>query len=100
MSEVPPGKTSANEPPPEVFDAPLDPPSDPTPFVPPVIIGEGPPSRTLPSLEPPFFIPPVVIGGGPLDPPDGSGDGDGDAHGEANPIVPVPEASTLFLLGS
>ena len=68
LSEVPQGKTSPDEPAPGVFDAPLNPPSEPTPSMPPILIGGGslnPPSGSTPS------IPPVVIGGGPLDPPSG-----------------------------
>ena len=121
LSEVPQGKTSPDEPAPEVLDAPLNPPSEPTPFMPPVVIGGGP---LNPPSEPAPFIPPVVIGGGPLNPPsdptpsmppgvvgggpldpaDGSrdrdGDRDGDGDGEGNSSVPVPEPTTMLLLGS
>jgi len=109
LSEVPQGKTSPDEPAPEVLDAPTLPSSELTPFMPPVVIGGGPPdpdeptpevldTPTLPSSEPAPFMPPVVIGGGPLDPADGSMDGDGDDAG--NPSVPVPEPTTMLLLGS
>jgi hypothetical protein len=86
LSEVPQGKTSPDEPAPGVFDAPLNPPSEPTPFMPPILIGGGslnPPSGSTPS------IPPVVIGQGPLDPADGG-----------NSFDPVPEPTTILLLGS
>jgi hypothetical protein len=100
LSEVPQGKTSPDEPAPELLDTPTLPPSDPPPFVPPVVIGEGPPVTTLPPSDPPPFIPPVVIGGGPAGPADGSKDGDGDRDDEGDPSVPVPEPTTLLLLGS
>lgn len=121
LSQVPQGKTSPDEPAPEVLDAPLNPLSDPTPFVPPVVIGGEP---LNPSSEPSPVMPPVVNAGGPLDPPSdpppfispfvgggpldpgGSGDGDGDGGGEGNSPapapapVPVPEPTTMLLLGS
>jgi hypothetical protein len=77
LSEVPQGKTSPDEPAPEVLDAPVNPPSEPAPF-----------------------IPPVVIGGGPPDPADGSRDGDGVGDGEGNSSVPIPEPTTMLLLVS
>jgi hypothetical protein len=119
LSEVPRGKTSPDEPAPKVLDTPLNPPSDPAPFIPPVVTGGGaldPPSEPTPfmppgviggvPLNPPSdpapFIPPVVIGGGPLDPAGGGRDRDGDGDGEGNPPVPapVPEPTTMLLLGS
>ena len=51
LSEVPQGKTSPDEPTPEVFDAPLNPPSETTPSMPPILIGGGslnPPSGSHP----------------------------------------------------
>jgi hypothetical protein len=117
LSEVPQGKTSLDEPAPEVLDAPLNPLSDPTPFMPPVIVGGGPlnpssdPSPVMPPvvnaggpLNPPSdltpFMLPFVIGGGPLEPAGGSGDGNGDGGGEGNSPVPVPEPASMLLLGS
>jgi hypothetical protein len=109
LSEVPQGKTSLDEPTPEVLDTPTLPASDPTPFIPPVIIAGDPldpGAPMLPPWDPTPFIPPVVIPGGPLGPgaptlppwaptpfiPPGPGPG-------PNP-VPVPEPTTLLLLGS
>ena len=101
LSKVPPGKTSPDEPPPEVFDTPTLPPSDPTPLmIPPVVIGGGPPAITLPPSDPTPLMPPVVIGGEPLGPADGSWNRDGDRDGEGNSFAPVPEPTTIFLLGS
>lgn len=111
LSEVPQGKTSPDEPAPEVLDTPTLPSSELTPFMPPVAIGGGP---LDPSSEHAPFMPPVVIGGGPLDPPSepvpfippvaiGGGPpdpADGDGGGEGNSPVPVPEPTTLLLLGS
>jgi hypothetical protein len=109
LSEVPQGKTSPDEPAPEVLDTPTLPSSELTPFIPHVVIGGGPPdpdeptpevleAPTLPSSELTPFMPHVVIGGGPLDPADGSRDRDGDGAG--NSSVPVPEPTTMLLLGS
>jgi hypothetical protein len=99
LSEVPQGKTSPDEPAPEVLDAPLNPLSDPTPFMPPVVIGGGP---LNPSSDPSPVMSPFVIGGGPLEPAGGSGDGDGNGDGgdEGNSPAPVPEPTTMLLLGS
>ena len=86
LSEVPREKTSPIEPAPKVLDTPLNPPSDPAPLIPPVVIGGiplDPPSEPTPFMppgviggipldppsEPTPFMPPGVIGGGPLDPP-------------------------------
>jgi len=99
LSEVPRGKTSPDEPAPEVLDAPLNPPSDPAPFMPPVVIGEGP---LDPPSKPTPVMPPGVIGGGPLDPAGGSRNryGDGDGGGNSPVPAPVPEPTTMLLLGS
>ncbi len=79
LSEVPRGKTSLDEPAPKVLDTPFNPPSDPAPL-----------------------IPSVVIGGGPLDPAGGGRDKDGDGDGGGNSPVPapVPEPTTMLLLDS
>jgi len=128
LSEVPGGKTSPNEPAPEVFDEPLDPlaynfikepivpltdpqnpsetppsssnpgsgadqmlpPSEPTPVMPPVLIGGGPPGP-IPFPPPgpsPSPVPPPDPGPGPVPPPD---------TGPAP--APVPEPTTMHLLG-
>jgi hypothetical protein len=100
LSEVIPGKTSPDEPTPQVFDTPTPPPSDPAPFTPPVVIGGGPPASTRPPSDPTPFIIPAVIGGGSAGPAGGSRDRGGDGDGEGNPSVPVPEPATLLLLGS
>jgi hypothetical protein len=117
LSELPQGKISPDEPAPEVLNAPLNPRSEPTPFMPPVVTGGGP---LNPPSEPTPFVPPVVIGGGPLDPPseptpfvppvvtgrgpldpaDGSRDSGGGGDGEGNSPVPVPEPTTILFLGS
>jgi len=99
LSEVIPGKTSPDEPTPEVLNTPTVPPSEATPFIPPAVIGGGRP--------------------GPLG---GGGDGDGDSDGEGvfsgpgpgpgplpgpgpgpGPLpgpLPVPEPATLLLFVS
>ena len=77
LSEVLRGKTSPDNPAPEVLDAVLNPPPEPT-----------------------SVMPPVVVGGGPLDPADGSRDGDGVGDGEGNSSVPVPQPTTVLLLVS
>jgi hypothetical protein len=116
LSEVFPGKTSPDEPTPEVFDTPTLPPSHLTPFTPPVVAGGGPPATTLPPSEPTPFTPPGVIGGGPpattlppsgFIPPivtgggaPGPGGGNSPVPGPGpNPVL-VPEPATLLLLVS
>jgi hypothetical protein len=116
LSEVFPGKTSPDEPTPEVFDTPTLPPSHLTPFTPPVVAGGGPPTTTVPPSEPtPFtppgviggdppattlppsgFIPPVVIGGGSPGPGGGNSPGPDPGPGP----VPVPEPATVLLFVS
>jgi hypothetical protein len=101
LSEVPRGRTSPHEPAPEVLDTPTLRPSDPTPFMPPVVIAGAP-------IDPPWdsipFMPPGVIGGGPLDPAGGGGGrGGGGGGGGDSPVTdpaPVPEPTTMLLLGS
>lgn len=112
LSEVLPGRTSPDEPAPEVFNEPLDPlvheflqePNRP------LIVSQNPPettptspnpgsgtNETPPLLEPTPFIPPVLIGGGPPGPtptpPPGPGPGPGPAP------VPVPEPNTILFIG-
>jgi len=99
LSEVLPGKTSPDEPAPEVFDTPLNPPADTIPSMPPVVIGEGP---LDPPADPAPFIPPVVIGGGAPGPGGGNSPGPVPVPGP-DPVpdpVPVPEPATLLLFVS
>jgi hypothetical protein len=123
LSEVPQGKTSPDEPAPEVLDAPLNPPSDPTPFMPPVVIPGGtsgpgpfPDPGPFPGSFPgpgsglgsgpgsgPGSNPGSNPGSGPgsnpgLDP--GSDPGPGPFPDPGPDPVPVPEPTTIFLLGS
>jgi len=117
LSEVVPGKTSPDEPTPEVFDTPTLP---PTPFTPPVAVGGGPPAAAPPTSESAPFTPPGVIGGGlpaAMLPPSGFippaviGGGSPSPGGGNSPVpvpgpglgpdpVPVPEPATLLLLVS
>jgi hypothetical protein len=83
LSEVPRGKTSPDEPTPEVLDTPTQPPSDPTPFLPPVVIAGGPPG--------------LVGGNSPVSDP-GSLPFPGPGPGPAP--APVREPTTMLLLGS
>ena len=89
-----------------LLNALLNPPSEPTPFMPPVVIGGGP---LNPPSGPTPFIPPVVTGGGPLDPPSEPtpsilpvviGEGPLDPADGGNSSDPVPEPTTILLLGS
>jgi hypothetical protein len=154
LCDVPQGETSPNEPAPEVFDAPLNPPAEPVPFTPPVVLGGRPLSlppefshftstiilggrplslppepspftpttafergSLIPPSEPIPFTPPVVVDGGPLNPspqplpgPPISPPGPPPAPPPGPPILPpgpppgpptpVPEPTTLLLLGS
>jgi len=137
LSEVPRGKTSPEEPAPEVFDEPLDPlayefiqdpivpltdpenpsgippssnpgpgadqtlpPSEPTPSLPPVVIGGGPPGPgSAPPHGPgPAPIPPPGPRPPPVPPPDpGAGPVPPPVPGPAP--APVPEPTTMLLLG-
>jgi len=112
LSEAPRGKTSPNEPAPEVLDEPLDPLAyefNQEPMVPltvpqnPSEIDPGPSDpgsgtdQTLPPSEPTPFITPVLIGGGrpgpsPIPP------GPGPIPPGPGP-VPVSEPTTMLLLG-
>jgi hypothetical protein len=106
LSEVPQGKTSPHEPTPEVLNRPTLPASDPTPFIPAVVPGEGPPAPTLLPSDPTPFIPAVVPGGGPpaptLLPSDPTPFIPPVVPGEGPPIpaVAAPEPTTMLLLGS
>ncbi len=126
LSEAPQGKTSPNEPAPEVLDEPLDPLAHEFIQVPRVILtayqnpsgiplvssdpGFGNDQVHPPSEDPPL-IPPVLIGGGPpgygpIPPnpgplPPGPGPippGPGPAPPGPIPPSPVPEPTTLLLL--
>jgi len=121
LSDVPQGKTAPDEPAPEVLDAPLNPPSDPTPYMPSVVAGGGPlnpPSDATPFM-PPSPVPnldtdpdPVPVAGPGLVPLSGPFPGPGPVPlpgpfpgpvpdpGPDPPPAPVPEPSTMFLLGS
>jgi len=119
LSEVIPGKTSPDEPTPQVFDIPTPSPSDPAPFTPPIVIGGGPPATTLPPSHstpftppvaigegppattlPPSYPSPVIAGAGPLAPGGGSRDIGEEGDGGGNPSAPVPEPATLLLFGT
>jgi len=109
LSDVPKGKTSPDEPTPEILDTPRLPPSDPSPSVPPVVIPGGFPGPGLPS-DPgsdPDSDPGPIPGPGP-GPIPGPGPFPGPGPGPSpspfsDPVpdpVPVPEPSTMLLLGS
>ncbi len=117
LSEVLPGKTSPNEPGPEVFKTPAPPPSHATGFSPPAAVGGGPPAATDPAPFDPTgvigegpppgapssgFIPPVQITGGSLGPGGGNSYEPGLPPGPApTPVpAPVPEPGSLFLFVS
>jgi len=121
LSEVPPVKTSSDEPPPEIFDTPAVPSPEPVPFPLPVVPGGGPSdpgdpsSQSLdtpawPSSNPTPPITPVASGGDPpattVPPSDPTpflspfipG---GESQNPTDPApAPVPEPSTLLLLAS
>jgi hypothetical protein len=95
LSEVPQGKTSPDEPKPEVLNTPTLPPSDPTPFMPPSPVPNpdtGPDPVPVPGPIPGPFPGPV--------PDPGPGPGPGPGPDPAPTPVPVPEPTTIFLLGS
>ena len=109
LSEVLPGKTSPDEPTPEVLNTPTVPPSEATPFIPPAVIGGDPPDPSGPTPEvfgtptlPPSgsapFIPPVVIGRGTPGP--GGGNSPDPIPVPGPDPVPVPEPATLLLFVS
>ena len=121
LSEAPQVKTSSDEPPPEVFDTPTLPSPEPVPSPSPVVVGGGPSdpgdptSQSLdapawPSSNPTPSITPVASGGDPpattlppsdptpfLSPPIPGRE----SRNPSDPApVPVPEPTTLLLLGS
>jgi len=101
LSEVPQGKTSPNEPTPEVLDTPTLAASDPAPFMPPVVIAGGSPDPWdgNPPVPAPVPGPGFGPGSGPGSVP-GPGFGPGPGPGPGPNPVPVPEPTTLLLLGS
>ena len=98
LSEVPRGKTSADEPTPELLDTPTLPPWEPTPFITPVVMGGGPPVTTPPLSDSPPFIPSGVIGGGPSDPPGESKDTTAIEMAKEIPLFPFPNLPPCFFL--
>lgn len=101
LSEVLPGKTSPDEPTPEVFDAPTLPPSHSTASIPPVVVGGGPPATTLPPSGSEPFMPAVFAGGGVPGPGGGNSPVPVVPGDDPGPDpVPVPEPATLLLLVS
>jgi len=100
LSEVPRGKTSPDEPTPEVLDTPTLPPSDPAPFMPPGVIAGGPPGGNSPvaNIDPdpvssPLLGPGPFLGPSPLLDP-------GPVPDPGPAPAPVPEPTTVLLLGS
>jgi hypothetical protein len=115
LSEAPQGKTSLNEPTAEVLDTPTLFPSDPSPFMPPVVVAGGTPGPmggsgggvgdpdgegVFPGLGP-GFGPGALSGPGLLAGPGLlSGPGSGPESGPESGPGPVPEPTTLLLIGS
>ncbi len=109
LSEVPKGKTSLNEPTPEVLDTPRLSPSDPSPFMPPIVIAGGTPGPIGgsgggvedPDGEGVFPSPsPGGLPGHSLLPGPGTDPGTDPGTGTGPNPAPVPEPTTLLLLGS